>query len=90
MNQLTNIRKLLLNREVGLTFLILLGIWVAGLNFDFLKPLLSLVFAGYSTYRHYLLFGDFATQMYLSHLLVLIYSYLVALVVGNAYRSVAD
>jgi hypothetical protein len=82
---------ILANREVVVAFVGLVAFYaVANLVIapvgKPLEPLAESVFTGYWAFRRHFRIGGFLTQIFFTWLWFFLYSYLLALLVGTAYR----
>lgn len=88
-----NLRSELFNREVAALFVALVGFYaVANVVLEPvgkpLEPLAEWLYAGFWVLRHHFVVGGFVTQLALVWSWFLVYSYLLAVLVGATYRRV--
>lgn len=87
MDQVSSVRKEVVNREVVVIFAILIGFFaITNLKGIPLEPIADLIFSGYWMLRQELLVGGFLMQLFLTWLWFFTYAYLLAIIIASVYR----
>lgn len=87
--------RILLNREVAFALIALVGFYALANTViepfgKPLEPIAEALYVGFWTFRHHFVVGDFLTQLVVTWLWFLAYSYVLAVAVAAVYKQVRE